>query len=401
MQLTTRWWRLTLTAVGAFVVLLAVQSYGSDRTYVFQSLTPEERAEFNRRMLVSTALRREALTYLREQLTAVLDSLDRASTTTRASAEQARQRSETLERPAPPAISVVALDSIGESARLALESLAMRELEGIPVVRIPVRIVVLTSPRTVLPRVVARDGGDASIARYVRLPSAPGESCTLLLTARPQDRDVLAATMANANGVLGPCAFYAAFGLPGRALRAHLDSAAWYPAAFARWRDTLDLVEPQREPWGDLSRDGVHCLVRADAICARGWMADARYEGDDEFLEPTVAVTPALPLGIPLPWFGVRGRAFGARQRVWLSDLVHEVGEERFGEFWRRDTTVDASFRQLTGVSEEAWTGRWLARSYTWYAASPRPSRAELGWWALVMFASLATLARVRERRAR
>ena len=112
--------------------------------------------------------------------------------------------------------------------------------------------------------------------------------------------------------------------------------------------------------------------------------------------------TAALPIGLPLSWFGVRGNgAFGLRQRLWLSDLVREVGEARFGEFWRREAPFDSSFRELAGVSARAWTGGWLARSYTRYAASPRPSRAELGWWAFVVMAAIAVLATARERRVR
>jgi len=397
MQLTNRTWRLTLFAIGALVVLLALQSIGIDRPYRAWSLSPEDRTEFARRMYVSTALRREASAYVRERLTAVLDSLDHASASPHVAPVGAAPPGTTLAM-----VSVVALDSVGRAARGAVEALAARELEMTPVLKTPLRIVVLATPRALLPRLVARDGGDASVTRYVRLPANPGEPCTLVFTARAIDIGSLSATLNNANGVLGPCAYYAAFGTPGKALRAHLDSASWFPAAFARWRDTLDVGEPLRFPWSDLSRDGVRCLVRADDACDRGWLADTQFDGDEEFVEPPVMATAALPIGLPLSWFGVRGNgAFGLRQRLWLSDLVREVGEARFGEFWRREAPFESSFRELAGLSAWAWTGGWLARSYTRYAASPRPSRAELGWWAFVVMAAVAVLATARERRVR
>lgn len=397
MQLTTRTWRLTLFAIGALVVLLALQSIGVDVHYRLWSLSPEDRSEFDRRMYVSTALRREATAYVRERLNAVLDSLDRAA------ASPLGERDRVPPAGASPAmVSVVAIDSVGRAARGGVEALAARELEMTPVLQTPLRIVVLSTPRALLPRLVARDGGDASVTRYVRLPATQGEPCTLVFTTRAIDIGSLTATLNNANGVLGPCAFYAAFGTPGKALRAHLDSAAWYPAAFARWRDTLDVGEALRFPWSDLSRDGVRCLVRADDACDRGWLADTQFDGDEEFVEPPVMATAALPIGLPLSWFGVRGNGvFGLRQRLWLSDLVREVGEARFGEFWRREAPFDPSFRELAGMSARAWTGDWLARSYTRYAASPRPSRAELGWWAFVVMAAIAVLATARERRVR
>lgn len=396
MQLTNRTWRLTLFAIGALVVLLALQSIGVDVPYRLWSLSPEDRTEFDRRMYVTTALRREANAFVRERLTAVLDSLDRAAASPHVAPVGVAPAGETRAM-----VSVVALDSVGRAARVAVEALAARELEMTPVLKTPLRIVLLATPRAFLPRLVARDGGDAAVTRYVRLPANPGEPCTLVVTARAIDIGSLPATLNNANGVLGPCAFYAAFGTPGKALRAHLDSASWYPAAFARWRDTLDVDEPPRFPWGDLSRDGVRCLVRADIACDRGWLVNGQFDGDEEFVDPPVMATAALPIGLSLPWFGVRGSAFGLRQRLWLSDLVREVGEARFGEFWRREAPFDPSFRELAGVSARAWTGDWLARSYTRYNASPRPSRAELGWWAFVVMAAIAVLATARERRVR
>lgn len=395
MRLTERGWRLSLAAIASLVVLLALQVIGGSSDEE-RSLLIEGHDYYSRLRSIDNAEHREAVLYLGERLTVIMDSLahlvpsrpsapDRSSDGVRASG-----------------VTTIALDTVGRASRTLIESTIAQELSDIPELRVPIRVLVMQSLRDRFARLATYEEGRAPLARYVLLPSRPGEPCTVLLTARLADLSVLGAALSTVDGLLGPCAYFAAFGLPGRPLRAHLDSAAWYPAAFTRWRDSLDVGEPRREPWSNLTSEGVHCMLRADDICAREWVADAprsRYERPSADLSLVAEGEPVLARA--LPWYNTRGIAFGVRQRLWLSDLVREVGERRFGEFWRSETPVDSAFLHLVGMHENAWTAQWLARRYAPYTPSPRPSRAELGWWALVMFASLATLARVRKRRAR
>lgn len=392
MPLTTMRWRVTLVACCAAALLLALRST-EDPVQRFGRFTLD-RAHAERLHAVDAAMERTADEYVRDRWISVIDSVARAN-------PMAPLESVTLDRrDLDRALSIIAVDTVGRSALPAVRQLAERELAVLTALRVPVRIVVMQSPREGFSRLMARKAGDAAFSRVVQLPTAPGGTCTLLLTARLADRDQLTATLAASDGVLGPCAFLAQFGLPGRGLRAHLDSVRWHTAAFARWSASPDSGEPRRLPWNDLTRDGVRCLVRGDDACARSWRATpepARWDYDPDVTSPRIA---DHGLTGPLPWYAVHGGAYGMRQRLFFSDLAREVGPDRFAEFWRSDAPVDSAFWQLLGMSDRAWTSRWLARSYERYTPSPAPSRAGVAWWVLVLVGSAASLWGVRTRRA-
>ncbi len=392
MPLTTMRWRLTLVACCAATLLLALQS-PEEPVSRFGRLSIA-RSRNQRLLAVTTAMERTADEYVHDRLRSVLDSVARAEPV------PSLESTPIDNRPLTGALSVIAVDTVGRSALPAVRQMAERELAALSAPRVPVRIVVMQTPRESFPRLMYRNAGDSPFARYVQLPTAPGGVCTLLLTARVADRDQLAATLAASDGVLGPCAFLVQFGLPGRAIRAHLDSIQWHTAAFARWTAAPDSAEPPRTPWTDLTRDGVRCLVRGDAACARAWRATpgrAREETPPEFAGPGL---PDSGLTGPLPWYGVHGDSYGMRQRLYFSDLVREVGPDRFAEFWRSDAPVETAFTQLLGLDDRAWTSRWLARTYERYAPSPAPSRAAVAWWAVVLVGSGASIWGVRVRRA-
>lgn len=392
MPLTTMRWRLTLVACCAATLLFALQSPEEPASRVGRQITTRSR---NARLLaVNNAMQRTADEYVHDRLRSVLDSVARAEPVPPLESVPIDRR------PLTGALSVIAIDTVGRSALPGVRQMAERELATLSARRVPVRIVVMQTPREAFPRLMYRNAGDSPFARYVQLPTTPDGVCTLLLTARLADREQLAATLAASDGVLGPCAFFVQFGLPGRLIRAHLDSIQWHTAAFARWTAEPDSVEPPRAPWTDLTRDGVRCLVRGDAACARAWRrtpGNAREETPPEF---AVTGLPDGGLTGPLPWYGVHGDSYGMRQRLFFSDLAREVGPDRFAAFWRSASPVDSAFLQLVGTSDRAWTSRWLARSYERYTPSPAPSRAAVAWWVLLLVGSGASIWGVRARRA-
>lgn len=392
MPLTTMRWRLTLVGCCAVALVFALRST-EEPTSRFGRLSID-RSRNQRLLAVRTAMERTADAFVRDRLLAVVDSISRANPVSSLDSAT-RDR-----RPFTGALSVVAVDTVGRSALPAVRQLAERELAALTALRVPVRIVVMQTPREQFLRLMYRNAGDSPFARYVQLPSTPGGACTLLLTARLADRDQLAATLAASDGVLGPCAFLAQFGFPGRALRAHLDSIRWHTAAFARWSEPADSAEPMRNPWTDLSRDGVRCLLRGDAACARAWRTTPGQERQELLPELTGTRRPDGGLTGPLPWYGVHGDAYGMRQRLFFSDLARDVGPDRFAGFWRSDAPVDSAFLQLLGMNDRAWTSRWLARTYERYTPSPTPTRAAAAWWMLVLAVSGAALWGVRARRA-
>ncbi|MCC6929741.1 MAG: hypothetical protein IT359_12190 [Gemmatimonadaceae bacterium] len=389
MRLTTWRWRMSLLGVCALALALALRA--GDTSYEGYAFDPVSRGNLRRVMAISAAMDREATAYVHEQLAAALDSLDRVARVPRDLSPSTERGSEA------PGVQVLSVGAVGRGAQHAVDSLARREAAALPAHRVPVRIAIVEAPRGISPT-MARTGVDAPVGRYIRLPRREGEPCTLLLTVRAVDSLSLGAAIASGSGVLGPCAFVAAFGLPGAALRVHLDSAGWRPAAFARWGDRTTNDEPRRWIWSDLTVDGVHCALRGDAACERGWR-DVR--DDDLQANQSAATQPegaVRDLLGPFPWYRVHGSALGIRQRLLLSDLAQELGPQRFGEWWRSGASVDEAYRVAVGTGETAWLSRWLVRSYEPYDPTPMPRRAEVAWWALLVGAGTTLVWRGRRR---
>lgn len=391
MPLTSMRWRLTLIACCAVALFVALRSTKEPVQRFGRFALDRSREE--RLHAVAAAIEQTADEYVRDRWISVFDSVSRANPM--AALDSVSMDRRDVDR----ALSIIAVDTVGRVALPAVRQMAERELAALTAIRVPIRIVVMQSPRERFSRLMARKAGDAAFSRVVQLPTAPGGACTLLLTARIADREQLASTLAASDGVLGPCAFLAQFGFPGRALRAHIDSVRWHTAAFARWSERPDSGEPPRPPWSDLTRDGVRCLVRGDDACARAWRATpepSRWEYDLQSENPRLD---DRGLTGPLPWYAVHGASFGMRQRLFFSDLVREVGPERFAGFWRSDAPVDSAFTRLLGMHEREWTARWLARAYERYTPSPAPSRAGVAWWVLVFIAIGVSLWGVQTRR--
>ncbi len=56
-----------------------------------------------------------------------------------------------------------------------------------------------------------------------------------------------------------------------------------------------------------------------------------------------------------------RAYVFRTATAHFLSDVVREVGLDRFREFWTSDLPVDQAFASVVGRDIGAWTSDWLA----------------------------------------
>ena len=94
---------------------------------------------------------------------------------------------------------------------------------------------------------------------------------------------------------------------------------------------------------------------------------------------------------------GKRQLTLGPAEVELLRAAVREFGHERFRGFWRSASAPDSAFLAATGVALEAWTQRWLTRTYG--ALPPRPSvRArDIVWLALAVPLLVAVAVRPRE----
>lgn len=194
-------------------------------------------------------------------------------------------------------------------------------------------------------------------------------------------------TGAGASVSRGPCAFYSAFGPPGTRVREWLVSNNLDFARLADWARPQTRVEPPvrivsslryRTVLGDLS------LRRLDSrACASGRAARCRAAlFPDTELERTnrANLNRYAPDGILDGWFAMTlwASTFGPPTSHFLSDVVREVGPERFEEFWTSDLPVDEAFASIVGRDIGEWTSDWLAAEIGRYHFGPGVRLGEL-----------------------
>jgi len=157
---------------------------------------------------------------------------------------------------------------------------------------------------------------------------------------------------------LGPCAFLAAYGMPGRSVRGWLTNRSFDLALAPTWNDSLAagrrrtslmLGEGTRWWWDYLyhqSFPAVACLAGRVAACREAVLAGAS--------EQRVVFSPVV----------VTSRRFWQQQRLigatfYLSDVAREIGRDRFLEFWNSSLPVDTALARALRQPVGEWTARW------------------------------------------
>lgn len=170
-------------------------------------------------------------------------------------------------------------------------------------------------------------------------------------------------------GTLGPCAFYARFGVPSprveRWLGARQFDVAFHPGWFRQPRSREGNYwmfgdEADRQWWwGALyshTPETLGCLAGRPEACRRGIAAFDRAGAGGK---PRVV----LPFD---PWNFNKVKLIGAQS--FLSDLVREVGDERFQEFWTTALPVDSALTLALKQPVGEYTVSWLRR----FTVAPR-----------------------------
>lgn len=170
--------------------------------------------------------------------------------------------------------------------------------------------------------------------------------------------------------VLGPCAFYTAFGPPGTDVERWLRATGYSVAGRAQWDSVTVIWSWSRLNSGDLSelswmsfwsilRGATSGELESGPLglsaraCAHGQLAlcgDARSSRFGELQRP---------LGTH---YAAAERWWGSNELgdVFLSDLVRLEGRDRFLRFWRSAQPVEQAFSETFGMSIDEWTHRWL-----------------------------------------
>jgi hypothetical protein len=151
---------------------------------------------------------------------------------------------------------------------------------------------------------------------------------------------------------LGPCAFYAAFGAPGREIERWLSARDFDLAIAPLWTR-----QAQVEGWPGASfirhnarfwlpPDGVACLAGRAERCR-----SAALEAPPTSRDASRVVTlnqrwrpPALAGGTH-----------------YLADVIRSVGRERFQRFWNSELPADTALAEVLRMPAGEWTRRWQA----------------------------------------
>lgn len=216
------------------------------------------------------------------------------------------------------------------------------------------------------------------------LPRSVGERCVAVVHVGVEAtaKRPLASlpTDAAAQRLLGPCAYYQAFGLPGRQVDAWLRLRGWSFAGDGSWDRASDgsLLDAITGPgelrilramFGettlpflyDMRLDGTQCAAGDALACDQTLFTRQAYRmptvlnGDILF-----GTYPALTSG--LDWYP--RRSLGRFEGSLLASMVHTLGRERFARFWRSDEPVPAAFKHAAGQPIEQWATSWARTTY-------------------------------------
>jgi hypothetical protein len=212
-----------------------------------------------------------------------------------------------------------------------------------------------------------------------------GERCVVLVRVRTAAPTQLAHL--RERSLLGPCAFFAAFGKPGRAVHQWLEATSYRAASLPDW-DKPHAPSVDAGAVYALQPETSRCLTGQASACAAAVRVGAASGTVTRIVSGNSAGEgssgKALLLGDASPRF--------------LADAVREFGRPRFARFWTSDAPLDSAFAAASNVSLTEWTTRWLVRSY----GSPRPVSVirlqDLLWAALLIPVLIVIAARKRER---
>lgn len=158
---------------------------------------------------------------------------------------------------------------------------------------------------------------------------------------------------------LGPCAFFAAYGTPGRPVRTWLAARNWdvglylgsHGIAGERF-SSLDLMGNPNSPWYWV---GVYSFPPATVACLAGRPSGCR---------AAVLAGAAEERTIPIPnvvlverrWWRVQQLLPGER---FLGDVARTVGRDRFLDFWTSGQPVDTALAAALKRPVGEWTADW------------------------------------------
>jgi len=227
----------------------------------------------------------------------------------------------------------------------------------------PVRVATATTPVVGQgpPAYLLPDSSDRTTC--VALIPANNYWTRVLLKKLPEDpRFSLKQWMTNR---LGPCAFYAAHGTPGRTVRSWMARRGYDLSLSPAWADSS-----YRQPWGTWWTwfTDPRGRVYWDLVYRYPFSTVACFGGRPDGCRASVLDGAAGGFQDTLPKIVVTEyRGFWLGQRLvpgerFLADVAREVGRERFQRFWNSTEPVDTALATALKMPVGEWTERWERR---------------------------------------
>jgi hypothetical protein len=241
-------------------------------------------------------------------------------------------------------------------------------------------------------------GGAMATVYLLPQPSTAGR-CVAIVRVRPWGVNEFRSE-ASRERLLGPCAFYEAFGPPGGAVERWLNNGAWslaqtnWQLGWSSWSDSWH--ERKKYPLRyALGSRGVLCAAGNDSVCTAALEnSTVRFAR----LRNGLLAVDHNPYMNANPWF-TRNWDFGMRSPALVGDMVSDLGAEKFARFWQSDLEPEAAFQAATGTPLPQWTRTWLHRTYHEEKTGAGLSGVSLAWGAAILALALAVILRTAERR--
>ncbi|MDH5196839.1 MAG: hypothetical protein OEY20_06275 [Gemmatimonadota bacterium] len=238
---------------------------------------------------------------------------------------------------------------------------------------------------------------------HYALPTDRNDACVAIYARNPKWARGRPLYRPTAPALLGPCAYYARFGQPGPAVDDWLHHGG---AALAITSPTYPPPVRATAQRADRGR-GLLALMEGSSW----WAVDQRLEfplalnacRDGDATSCRAFVTGPREGDRALQALGVHSEqswVVEARTATFLSDVLTEIGPERFAAFWGASGTLDEAFQGAVGTDVATWTGRWAREHLGGRAPQPTVSFATLGisLGVVATFLAIATLVAIRRR---
>jgi len=238
-----------------------------------------------------------------------------------------------------------------------------------------------------------RHSGTTSRVSYFLPHSTDGRTCLVLVSFG--SRDIMRVFNGDLGQVrlfketlLGPCAFYGAFGIPAPQVREWLEAHRYSVAKVAGWSAPSVWPEARSRTWW---------IIRSSEAKERGFLPALSFDllacggGDPAGCRSAVLSDVAAANLEVDPWSYRVLLASQMRGVVrtdlidylryspidpLLSDMAFELGRDRFTDFWTATLPVDSAFARAAGISLDAWMLRWVRDRFGAWRTRPGLSSA-------------------------